>query len=561
MKLRHLKIENFRGIKSLELDFGDTTVLIGENNTGKTTILDALRFALREVRHRQGCAFDAYDFHLSNATSEPSTASPIRLQLTFREDNKGEWGDEQLGRLSRSGILQVNGECGVVVLEITGRFDLNTKEYAQDWQFLNLEGLALTNVLGSALSMLQNEVAYFYLPALRDATRHFDAKGSFWRPFLKESQLTPEKRGEIEGKLAEVNNLIVTSHESFAKVTTCLQDVCKVVPLASANAASIDAVPGRLFDLLAKAQVSLSTDTGVKVPVGRHGEGMQSLAVLMLFNAFLQTWSEGSPIIALEEPEAHLHPSAVRALWHLIEQIPGQKIISTHSGDLLAEVPPESVTRLYRNTGDITARRVIDAGLNPEEQRKFNFHIRQSRGELLFARCWILAEGETELTVLPEAARCMGRDLERAGVRCLQHTQAGIDIFIKVAQALGISLVGFFDGDTRGMTDYAKLALALQSCNHGDALVVMQEQNIEQHLCMHGFCDIYENLLTEQPRQKITVLPGNSNYAIQVADALPSKLKTQAAQEVAKAMHDGTHPVPDLLHRAIENAIRFAEES
>lgn len=46
MKLRKLKIENFRGIKDLELDLGDTTVLIGENNSGKTAVLEVLRLCI-----------------------------------------------------------------------------------------------------------------------------------------------------------------------------------------------------------------------------------------------------------------------------------------------------------------------------------------------------------------------------------------------------------------------------------------------------------------------------------------------------------------------------------
>ena len=47
MKLKKIQIENFRGITSLDMQLGNTTVLIGENNTGKTAVLDALRFALR----------------------------------------------------------------------------------------------------------------------------------------------------------------------------------------------------------------------------------------------------------------------------------------------------------------------------------------------------------------------------------------------------------------------------------------------------------------------------------------------------------------------------------
>ncbi|HIJ85371.1 MAG TPA: AAA family ATPase, partial [Magnetococcales bacterium] len=55
MKLRRLQIENFRGITKLDMSLKDTTVLIGENNTGKTAVLEALRFALRDVRSRRCC--------------------------------------------------------------------------------------------------------------------------------------------------------------------------------------------------------------------------------------------------------------------------------------------------------------------------------------------------------------------------------------------------------------------------------------------------------------------------------------------------------------------------
>lgn len=52
MKLRRLEIENFRGITSLDLELKGTTVLIGEDNTGKTAVLDALRFALRDDKNK-----------------------------------------------------------------------------------------------------------------------------------------------------------------------------------------------------------------------------------------------------------------------------------------------------------------------------------------------------------------------------------------------------------------------------------------------------------------------------------------------------------------------------
>ena len=122
---------------------------------------------------------------------------------------------------------------------------------------------------------------------------------------------------EIEAKLREVNELIVSSHTSFEQVRDGLRRVQSVVPLASGEAVSIEAVPNRMFDMLAKAQVQLGTSGGATIPLGRHGEGTQGLAVLMLFSAFLEAQSEGAAVLALEEPEAHLHPSAISALWEL----------------------------------------------------------------------------------------------------------------------------------------------------------------------------------------------------------------------------------------------------
>lgn len=564
MKLRHLQIDNFRGLKSLGLEFGDTTVLIGENNTGKTTVLDALKYALREVRSRKGCAFDAYDFHLPNASAEPSAAPPIRLRLTFKEDQPGEWGDERTGRLSRAKILQVDANgFSVVILEVTGQFDPVANDFTQDWNFLNLEGQPLSNLTDSVLGQFQNEVSYNYLPSLRDATRQFDAKGVFWRPFLKESKLTPEKQKEIEGMLAEVNHIIVDSHDSFSKVTTHLQDVNRVVPLAGAtDGVSIDAVPGRLFEILAKAQVNLGTSTGAKMPVSRHGEGMQSLAVLMLFKAFLQTWQQVTPIVALEEPEAHLHPSAKRTLWHLIEEIPGQKIISTHSGDILAEVPPEAVTRLHSKAGKITASRLIDAALNSDEQRKFNFHIRQSRGELLFARCWLLGEGPTEATLIPAVARHLKLDLEQTGVRCVTYqTGISMETCLKVANAMGIAWVVLADNDEQGADDRQKVRNNLNGRNESDVLFMMPESNIEEHLCINGFGSVYEAFLTEDTRSRVIAVSGDKEYWPQVMKAIKNLRnfsKPAAIQGVVQQIITGT-PIPELLTQVIKAAIQESQ--
>ena len=91
-----------------------------------------------------------------------------------------------------------------------------------------------------------------------------------------DSQLSLDKKAEIEAKLHEVNELVISSHSSFEQVQDGLRRVQSVVPLAAGEAVSIKAVPGRMFDMLSKAQVQLGTTTGAKIPLSRHGEGFPS---------------------------------------------------------------------------------------------------------------------------------------------------------------------------------------------------------------------------------------------------------------------------------------------
>ncbi len=567
MKLRKLEIQNFRGIKNLQLDVGDTTVLIGENNTGKTAVLDAFRFALRDVRSRRGCSFAAYDFHLPNSTAEPASSGAISIRLTFREDAPGEWEERQVARLNRAKIAQINTDgCTTVILKVGARFDATAQDFIQDWEFQNLDGIALTGVPDTAIMTLQNEISYYYLAALRDAAKHFDAKGAFWRPFLKDSQLPSAQRKEIEEKLAAINQLIISSHGSFTQVVDKLKDVRDVVCInnsGSGDLVSVDAVPCRLFDMLNKTQVNLNTETGAKIPISYHGEGIQSLSVLMLFNAFLDAWNDGASLVALEEPEAHLHPSAVRSLWQLINRIPGQKIISTHSGDLLSEVPSEAVTRLYRKNGDICVCHLRDSGLGPDEQRKFNFHIRQARGELLFARCWILGEGESEATLLPLVARHLGINLERIGIRCVTYqTGISMETCLKVANCMGIPWVVLADNDFQGGNDIKKVRNHLNGKSEADILFFMSQANIEEYLCACGFGSIYEACLTPQTRMNVKVPPDDPSYWPQVVKAINNREfpKPAIIQTVVQSINSG-QPVPPLLSQVIMAAKKLAEGS
>lgn len=559
MRVTAVRIENFRGIKQLELELDETTVLIGENNSGKTAILDALRLCLRDLGARRRTVFDTLDFHLPDAAAEPSSTKPIQIEVLFSEQEMGEWNDQLIGRLSRDGILQVgDDERNHVLLRVTCKYDSTSRDFAQDWSFLNLNREPLTGVGSQALARIQQEVPYFYLTALRDAAHHFDASGPFWRPFLKDTQLPVEKKTEIEQKLLEVNDLVVDSHDSFGQVRTALRQVQDVVPLASGDVVSIEAVPGRMFDMLAKAQIHLGTMTGAKIPVEKHGEGTQSLAVLMLFSAFLKLSPDRDPIVALEEPEAHLHPSAVRALWHLVHDFSGQKLISTHSGDLLAEIDIQHIRRLARTPDGISAFQIPVDLLSAEERRKFNYHIRLARGELLFARCWLLVEGETEVWVYPAAARALGKDLHREGVRVVPYRQTDVGLLTKIANALGIAWYCVGDDDSQRQKTESEVKENLGSANYADRLV-FPYIDIEIHLLSNGYDGIYTPFMPEQNLAKMEKEPSDPDYWIEYAKNFPRKAKTHAAADVAVEMENrGAAGVTEEIRNILDKVISLA---
>ena len=559
MRITNVRIENFRGIQSLEVDLNETTVFIGENNSGKTSVLDALRLCLRELGPRRRVVFDSFDFHLKDHSAEPSAADPLCIEISFSEQSEDEWASALVGRLNRQKILQVDGSgARHVVLRVTCVFDPTSRDFSQEWNFLNLDGQPLAAVSETALGTLQREMGFFYLTALRDAARHFDAKGPFWRPFLKDSQLPPAKKTEIEQRLREINELVVASHTSFDQARDSIRELQRVVPMAGGNVVSIEAVPGRMFDMLAKAQVHLDAPTGAKLPVGRHGEGTQSLAVLMLFSAFLKSWPNGTPIVALEEPEAHLHPSAVRALWEILALIGGQKLISTHSGDLLSEVNVNDVRRLARSAGTVKVFRVPPGVLTAEETRKFNYHIRRTRGELLFARCWLLVEGETEAWIYPAAARALKQSLHRKGVGVVEYRQSDAGLLAKVANALGILWYCVVDNDSGRRKYEPQIVANLAGSNRGDRLAFPYE-NMEINLLENGYDAVYGPHMPGQNLERLTKKLGEPGYWREYARHLPSKAKTRAAASVAVEMESrGPDGVSSEISTVIEKVVALA---
>ena len=512
MKLVDIKIANFRGIRSLVLPFDNLTVLIGENNTGKSTVLEAIRLVLtRGFGVRRGGQFTEYDFHLKNADATPQTAEPILITLHFAEEQEGEWPDTVVQRMSEAIQLDTTG-LNHIWLQAKGAFQAESASFETKWAILNSGGAELVLKNATPFNLISRFVPLFFLSALRDASQEFGQRGQFWSGFLKSIQLPDDQREKIEKMLREVNTSVIGANAGLTEVTKKIADAGRLVPLDSADPVALEAIPTRVFDMVGKIQVHLKSSQGAKLPLHRHGEGTQSLAVLMLFQAFAAAnlaeayAPESEPILALEEPEAHLHPSAIRSLGSFLETMTGQILVSSHSGDLVSRVPVMALRRLYKHNGETKIGRVESGVFTDRELQAIDYSIRLTRGHYLFSRCWLLVEGESDFHLMPLLFELMGYSQDQVSFSVLEISQV-IDKgepLIKFAKSLGIEWFLMADGDGAG-NDYV-----MRAKNHlstGESLVDRARQlthaDIEHEFWHNDYDDFIENMVTNTRKGQI----------------------------------------------------------
>lgn len=566
MQLRSITIRKFRGLTDVTVPLDPTTVFIGENNSGKTAVLLAVKLALSRGLARRGTTFDEYDYHLADAAASASSAEPIEITLEFGERTADAWAPELLQELGDI-VTTSAGGLRSVRLHVTSQFDTTERDFVTEWAFLDEQGAPIGGEAAKpiALLVLIRLVPFFYLSALRDAGREFTDRGSFWGPFVRDPGVPDNVRERIQAALKVANDELLAAHAPLKTAATHLAKLPNVLSGGQTDTVTVDAVPARLTDLLAHAQVNVAGASGLKLPLAQHGAGTQSLSVLFLFEAFADALLARSfgptaePLLAIEEPEAHLHPSAVRATWSTLESLPGQKLVATHSGDLLARVPLANVRRCYRRDGAVTVGALQAATLSPEESAKVDFHLKSSRGELLFRRAWLLFEGETEFWLYEGVARLLGVDLDLVGVGLVNYQWCGAEPFVKVARDLGIAWFLAPDGDASGQSAQAKARGYLGTAAEADHIALLPEPTIELFLCRRGYGSVYEAHVAAQKRSAITVAPSDPSYWEQIIDAQDRAPKQERVREVISAMQQAGGPgVPSELRTVIESVVTLA---
>jgi len=559
MKISKIEIQNFRGFKKEIIELDDITVFVGENNTGKSTILDAIKLIIGAQDWND--RLSKYDYHLNSSTSRAGDEGEILLRVEVSEKREDEWPDEIQQTLPDSIDIEENG-LRHFYLAMKGKYN-HTDEKSTDnkeFQSKTYSAKGAKANTGKCFSDFRKLLPVFYITSLRDSSKEFQQKRGLFKKFLDSEIIPSDKRNQLETKLATLNSEIIEVLDNIKLLKGHLKKSMTVLSGTDEAIVDIEPLPSDLNDLVGKAGIILENIIGIRLPLERHGSGAQSLSVLFLYESFLTVllateydkFSE--PVLLIEEPEAHLHPSAVRLFWKFLEKMPGQKIVTTHSGDIISSVPFSRIRRIVGVSGENRVRAMSDLSFDPKEKRFLRNYITYSRGELFFAKCWLIVEGETEQAFFENLLNKDGF-LDQKGIRIIQFTQISLDVLFKLSSQLCMRWFLITDGDQAGQ-GYKQTAInALPSgVNSDDCVYTILEKTIEVYLMTNGFSGIYENYLSPSNKASLSALNLNGVQYYEKLYKLLTKQKRaykvskpQVVLEIVEAINNGTS-YPQLLN-------------
>jgi putative ATP-dependent endonuclease of OLD family len=485
MQLEHIEIAGFRGIRRLSLDFDQLTTLIGENTWGKSSLLDALSIALPA----DGALyqFTVQDFHVDYAIALPQTQQ-IQIILRFSSSSAGERKAGRYRKLKPLWQKHDDSEHADLIYRLSAsRHDFNvTTQYS----FLN--------AIGEPISAHPSEKLARDLSSLHPIIRLKDAR-RFERPILDSNP--NRKNARIEKRISNTYRRLLATpgHVNKGEIRSSLNAMTALVEHYFSFKDHTRRNPRHERESLGSSSTGSETSFSqfLAQPHSKHTK----MLFMGLLNAYLQAKGPNDlrpnarPILILEDPEGRLHPTHLARAWNLVEMLPMQKILTTNSGELLSAVPIYSIRRFVRSSDRTSALSLSRHSLSKDELRRVSFHVRFHRPSALFARCWLLVEGETEVWLFNELSRQCGYNLAAEGVQIIEFAQSGLKSLIKVAKAFGIDWHVVTDGDAAGKKYSATVRSQLGIEQERHRLTELPDQDIEHFLYHHGYEEFFKSTI------------------------------------------------------------------
>ncbi|MFG1225258.1 ATP-dependent nuclease [Xanthobacter wiegelii] len=457
MYISEIRIENFRLFGAADKAFvlpltPGLTALVGENDAGKTAVIDALRLVLG-TRDQDLLRVDPMDFH--RAKPDGDRADQIVIRLTFRALTPAD-------RAAFAEFLTYETAEGATdtALILTWVAKRSAKEgssrrvLAPEWR-TGAKGDGPLLDLG-ARSLLTAT----YLRPLRDAERAMSAgRGSRLSQILqhtKEIRDTGNSFDKLAHPPADPKTLSVLGLGDYAnhlfgenegiKQTRKRLNEEYLKPLSFANdllharigvaGAQEDSL--RLRQLLEKLELALTGSPDADEPHSR-GLGSNNLLFMACELLLLAAESDGFPLLLIEEPEAHLHPQRQLRLMSFLQAQANKKrpdgqniqiIVTTHSPNLASDLQLDNLALIQGGRAFPLCKGKTK--LSASDYRFLERFLDVTKANLFFARAVLIVEGDAENILLPVIAKLLGRDFHHHGVSVVNVGGVGLGRYARI---------------------------------------------------------------------------------------------------------------------------------
>ncbi len=450
MQIRRLTIANFRGIKHAELYLPQHAVLIGDNNVGKTTVLEALDLVLGPERLNRFPPVDEHDFFRGRYIDEPDNddedeygedddneeesdngadeeaddeesddeGDPSRFQIGIeavivglndeqksRFGDHAEWWDEHSDEFyDEPNPEGVDKEQIVQALRVTfiGRYNAEDDDFEGNTYFTR--SLSEDDNPSKFGRRDKQVCGFLYLRSLRTGTRALSLeRGSLLDIILRLKEIRPQM---WEDTLAQLSSYTVAGEEHLG-ISGVLESISraleKYVPKNWGTQPHLR-VSNLTRDHLRKVITAfIATGAGDHAaPFYRQGSGTINMLVLAMLSLIAE--DKQNVIFGMEEPETAIPPYAQKRIVQGIRNQASQAIFTSHSPYVLEEFALDETVVLSRDSSGALAQTEV-ALPDSVKLKRYRQEFRTRFCEGLLASRVLVAEGATEATSLPVAAR------------------------------------------------------------------------------------------------------------------------------------------------------------
>ncbi|WP_246704027.1 AAA family ATPase [Rhizobium sp. P38BS-XIX] len=441
MYLQRVKVENFRIFENLEVDLNKTlNIIVGENNSGKTALVDAIRYTLSsrtgewlrilESDFRRGTT--RFSVRLKFCDLSTQQAAAFLEHLTF----------EEVGGLRKPSLYVT------LAAELTEQVVRGTRQIRSDIR---------SGPLGEGPSIEREAREYLsatYLKPLRDAEAELSGgRGSRLAQVLNAAE-SFRNVVHVDNLLDAViqANVTILGNPGIADSLARIKTQLKGLDFANTPLSPIiEIVGGIALDALGPVErkqmlravlerLQLLIDENERI----QGLGYSNLLFMATELLLLEEEKDDFPMLLIEEPEAHLHPQLQMKFLKAIREGFGgngkpalQSILTTHSPNLASKSDLDSL--IIMSGGRAFPLRKGLTELDDEDYVFLEKFLDVTKANLFFAKGVIIVEGDGENILLPTIAKLLGRPLDDYGISIVNVGSTAFARYANIFKRFGMA--------------------------------------------------------------------------------------------------------------------------